>query len=316
MKGIGGSRWAGESRTAASLCKKSCLRANKQRQRHAGRHGATAPKVDESEGGASYDYDEYGVSMTREEEKARIQQIMKLLYSGHRLEEEMSKAIESGEVDEKTLAVLHHKIRKVAREGQQKTTIPSTNEEEDDTTLRALSILYTRLQQEYRKRNISPSMKLLSDALDVMLEEEGEGEGEGETERLLRVKDLLDEHFVQPDLGLDPISAASIFAQAEKSKRAQVEIDSYLRGRMPKSEFVAEVEERLQSLREEFAALDRREAAEEEEKKTRQAGNSLVDSDNGWIENIQKQNLHKTQKMQREKILKYLKYIIELANHY
>ena len=286
-----GARWVGESRRSNSLCK-SCLRA----RQHSWRLAASAPKM---EGGA-YDYGEYGVSVTKDEEKLRIRQIMRLLYAGNRLEEEMSKAVESGEVDEKTLAVLHHKISKTREKQRQTRNEKDEGDEEDDTTLRALSILYARLQQEYRKRNISPSMKLLSDALDVLLVED-----EDETERLLRVKDLLDAHFVQADLGLDPISAASIFARAETSREAQHEIDSYLRGRMQKNEFVAEVEERLQSLQEEFAVVDRKEQQK-----------SSSGSEDGWIENIEKQNLYKTQRMQREKILKYLKYVIDLANNY
>ena len=170
---------------------------------------------------------------------------------------------------------------------------------------RALSILYNKLETEYQKRNLSPTMKLLGECLDVLLdadadEEDGEGdERDGETRRLLRVKRLLDESFLQADLGLDPISAASVFARAESDEKLQAEIDSYLDGKLQKDTFVTEVEERLEALRAEFREMERedQEAARGSE----------------WIEGVERRNHSRTQKMQRDRIIKYVTYILDLA---
>ena len=258
-------------------------------------------------------YKEYGLSLTREEERESIRRVVKLLYAGTKLDDEIREAVRSGDIDEKALAVLHHKVNNVEDETQDE------REDEDDdrskekrsTTQRALSALYDKILLEYQKKSVSPSMKLLSDALDIMLEEEDSSEdGDDETQKLLKVKRLLDDHFLSADLGYDPLTAAEYFAEAGRNEEVREAIDTYITGRIQKSVFVVEVEERLIAVEQEFQSIDRsdRESIAAAMRKGEKGGSVET-----WIEVKEQQNLYKTQKMQREKILKYLKYILELS---
>ncbi len=268
-------------------------------------------------------YDAYGVSVSREEERERIRQIISLLYSGAQLEAKVAKAVENGSVDRKLLAVLHHKVSGGA-EGA-----GSDGDGGDDGDVgnggdgamgKALSLLYEKIHSEYQKRNISPSMQLLSDALEALLDEEGEAD---ETKRLLRVKDLLDARFVRADLGLDPMRAAALFAEAEHDEALQREIDAYSEGRLQAATFLGEVEGRMRTLREEFAELERDERRQQQQQQ-RAASPSVAEGgggaqeegealDTSWIEQVEVENAQRAQKRQRDKILKYMTYIIDLA---
>ena len=218
--------------------------------------------------------------ITEEEERESMRKVIKLLYSGDRLEEEVHRAIETGDVDERTLQALKRRISR-------------TRERDDldklENAHRALTLLYEKLSTEFNKRSLTPSMKLLSECLDVLLEEE-----EDETERLLKVKDLLDKSFLEADLGLDALSAASLFAQARDDHEIQNEIDSYMSGRLQKDAFLSEVGGRLDALKREFELAEEQEASQE-----------------SWIDGIENRN----RKSQRDKIVKYMNYIIDLAKN-
>ena len=257
---------------------------------------ASATSSDAAEGARGLEaYDAYGVAVTREEEKERIRQVVRLLHSGSSLDDAVREGVESGGVDGKTLAVLHRRIHGgETAGGEEGSGGPAMR--------KALSVLYDKLLAEYQKRNLSPSMRLLGECLDLLLDEGGEGEGQGgETERLLRVKDLLDGSFLRADLGLDPISAAGLFARADADPRLQAQIDGYLDSRMEKDVFVREVEARLDSLRGEFAELD--------EEEDRLAG------EGDWIDGVEMRNTIRAKRAQRERILKYVSYVADLAKN-
>ena len=52
-----------------------------------------------------------GMTFTEAEEKDRIRQVVRLLYSGGDIDEAVREGVESGSIDRKTLAVLHRKVR-------------------------------------------------------------------------------------------------------------------------------------------------------------------------------------------------------------
>ena len=242
-----------------------------------------------------------GVTFTEAEEKDRIRQVVRLLYSGGDIDEAVREGMESGSIDRKTLAVLHRKVRTETERSSGESGVEGVEVGDDGigggaALRRALSSLYDKILREYQKQNLSPSMKLLGECLDVLLEED-----EDETERLMGVKRLLDERFVRADLGLDPISAARLFAEAETNPSLQREIDSYLEERTQREAFVEEVQLRLRTLEREFQQQAR--TAREEDREGEE-----------WIDRVERDNLSKARKRQQDQILKYLQYIIELAS--
>ena len=248
----------------------------------------------------------YGVDgMSHLEEEAHLQMVFSLLGAGENVEREIEAAVDEGDIDGRTLAVVYHRLQHAQRES------PDGDVDGEDgyaSAAHGLALLYSRMLTAYEKRRLSPHMKLLDEALDVMLDEDvGD-----ETARLIAVSDLLRANFVGADLEADPLALAHYLAQAETDPAVMAEVDAYYDARLQREDFVYQVEERLAQVEAEFARLDGgpKGGLEDGEGATKDpAAASPAD----WIDQVEQETLRQSERSHRDTVLKYIRYIVDVA---